>query len=182
MINLQPQLIWIGGALLCAVIGSIHDLRDRRIPNWITGPAILASLVLHSFTGHWSELGYSALAGLVAGAVALVFWFSGAMGAGDVKLMTAVGCIAGWRSLYPPLFAIAIAGGVCGLVLSLYHKRLRQTLSNVITLLLHHSRHGLKPHPELNLDNPGTLRLPFALPIAAGCLVTVCGLAFGVRS
>jgi prepilin peptidase CpaA len=79
------------------------------------------------------------------------------------------------------LLSIAIAGGVCALVLSVYHKRLRQTLSNVTALLLHHGHQGLKPHPELNLDNPGTLRLPFALPIAAGCLVTLCGLAFEVR-
>jgi prepilin peptidase CpaA len=182
MITLQQQLIPIGCALLCAVIGSIHDLRNRRIPNWVTGPAILAGLLLHSLVGHWSGLGYSALAGLVAGALALVFWFAGGMGAGDVKLMAAVGCIAGWPSLHLLLFSIAIAGGVCGLVLSVCHKCLRRTLSNVVALLLHHSCEGLKPHPELNLDNPRTLRLPFALPIAAGCLVTLCGLAFGVRS
>ena len=104
------------------------------------------------------------------------------MGAGDVKLMAAVGCIAGWSSLPLLLLSIAIAGGVFGLVLSAYHNRLQKTLSNVIALLLHHSSQGLKPHPELNLDNPETLRLPFALPIAAGCLVTFCGLAFGVSS
>jgi len=181
MITLQQQLISTGGALLCAVIGSIHDLRDRRIPNWVTGPAILAGLLLHSLTGHWSGLGYSALAGLVAGTVALVFWLAGGMGGGDVKLMIAVGCIAGWSSLHLLLFSIAIAGGVGAVVFSVYHKRLQQTLSNVIALLVHHGRQGLKPHPELNLDNPGTLRLPFALPIAAGCLVTLCGLVFGVR-
>jgi prepilin peptidase CpaA len=181
MTTLQQQLIPTGGALFCAVIGSIHDLRDHRIPNWITGPAILAGLLLHSLTGRWSGLGYSALAGLVAGSFALVFWCAGGMGAGDVKLMTAVGCIAGWPSLHLLLLSIAIAGGVCGLMLSVYHKRLRQTLSNAIALLLHHSREGLKPHPELNLDNPGTLRLPFALPIAAGCLVTLCGVVFGVH-
>lgn len=182
MITPQPQLISTGGALFWAVIGSIHDLRDQRIPNWITGSGLLAGLLLHSLTGGWSELGYSVLAGLVAGALALLFWFAGGMGAGDVKLMTAVGCIAGWSSLHLLLFSIAIAGGVWGLVLSVCHKRLRQTLANVVALLRHHSREGLRPHPELNLDNPGTLRLPFALPIAAGCLVTMWGVAFGVHS
>jgi prepilin peptidase CpaA len=181
MITLQQQLISMGGALLCAVIGSIHDLRDRRIPNWVTGPAILAGLLLHGVIGHWSGLGYSALAGLIAGSAALVFWFAGGMGAGDVKLMTAIGCIAGLSSLHLLLFSIAIAGAVCGLALSVYHGRLRQTLSNVIALLLHHTRQGLKPHPELNLDNPGTLRLPFALPIAAGCLLMLCSVALGVH-
>jgi prepilin peptidase CpaA len=54
-------------------------------------------------------------------------------------------------------------------------------LRNTAVVLAHHGRWGLKPHPELNLDNPRTLRLPFALPIAAGCLVTLCTLAWEAR-
>jgi hypothetical protein len=34
-------------------------------------------------------------------------------------------------------------------------------------------------HEELNLSNERTLRLPFALPIAVGCLAVVCKLALG---
>ncbi|MDP9050240.1 MAG: A24 family peptidase [Acidobacteriota bacterium] len=180
MITPLQQLIPMGGALLCAVVGSIHDLRDRRIPNWITGPAILGGLLLHGVTGHWSGLGESVLAGVIAGAVALVFWFAGGMGAGDVKLMAAVGCIAGLFDLHLLLFSIALAGGICGLALAVYHGRLRPTLSSAGSLLRHHLNHGLAPHPELNLNNPGTLRLPFALPIAAGCLATLCSLVSGV--
>ena len=181
MIALQQQLISTGGALLCAVIGSIHDLRERRIPNSVTGPAILAGLMLHSFTGHWSGLAYSALAGLITGGIALVFFVAGGMGAGDVKLMAAVGCIAGFSSLPVLLVSIAIAGAVFGIAVSVYFGRLRETLSNVSALLSHLGRQGLKPHPDLNLGNPGTLRLPFALPIAAGCLVTLCSLVVEAR-
>jgi prepilin peptidase CpaA len=182
MITLKQQLISTGGALLCAVIGSMHDLRERRIPNSVTGPAILAGLVLHSFMGQWTGLAYSALAGLIAGCIALVFFVAGGMGAGDVKLMTAVGCIAGLSSLHLLLVSIAIAGAVFGIAVSVYFGRLRETLSNVSELLGHFRRRGLKPHPDLNLDNPGTLRLPFALPIAAGCFVTLCSLLLEARS
>jgi prepilin peptidase CpaA len=181
MIILEQQLISTGCALLCAVICSIHDLRERRIPNSVTGPAILAGLLLHSFTGHWSGFGHSALAGLIAGGVALVFFVAGGMGAGDVKLMIAVGCIAGLSSMQVLLVSIAIAGAVFGIAVSVYFGRLRETLSNVFALLSHFGRQGLKPHPDLNLDNPGTLRLPFALPIAAGCLVTFCSLVLEAR-
>lgn len=181
MITLQWQLISMGGALLCAVIGSIHDLRERRIPNLLTGPAIVAGLVLHACVGHWSGLAYSALGGLIAGGIALVFFVAGGMGGGDVKLMTAIGCIAGIFSLHVLLISIAIAGGVFGIAVSIYFGRLRDTLTNVGTLLSHHSREGFKQHPDLNLGNPGTLRLPFALPIAAGCLVTFCSLILEVR-
>jgi prepilin peptidase CpaA len=67
---------------------------------------------------------------------------------------------------------------VIALAVSLYHGRLRSTLNNVAELLQHHGQSGLKPHPELNLSNESTLRLPFALPIAAGCLIALCMLAW----
>jgi prepilin peptidase CpaA len=176
------QLISTAGALLCAGIGSVHDLRERRIPNNVTGPAIVAGLTLHTATGGFRGMGDAALAGAIAGAVALIFWFAGGMGAGDVKLMAAVGCIAGLGPLRLLLIATAIAGAMFALAVSLRHGRLRETLANVSALLLHHGRWGLKSHPDFNLDNPRALRLPFALPVAAGCLFALCTLAWEVRS
>jgi prepilin peptidase CpaA len=41
-------------------------------------------------------------------------------------------------------------------------------------LLLHHGSAGLRPHPDLNLSNPGTLRLPYGLAIAAGAGSSLC--------
>jgi prepilin peptidase CpaA len=40
-------------------------------------------------------------------------------------------------------------------------------------LILHHQRNGLRPHPELNVLNQSTLRLPYAVAIACGCVLTV---------
>ena len=48
----------------------------------------------------------------------------------------------------------------------------KQLMENVGTVIAHHQRRGLVPHPELNVTNASTLRLPYALPIAAGCLAT----------
>jgi len=176
------QLISTAGALLCASVGSVQDLRERRIPNNVTGPAIVAGLMLHTATGGFRGMGDAALAGAIAGALALIFWFAGGMGGGDVKLMAAVGCIAGLAPLRLLLFATAIAGAAFAIAVSLRHGRLRETLANVIALLQHHGRQGIKPHPDLNLSNPRALRLPFALPVAAGCLFTLCTLAWEVRS
>jgi len=79
------------------------------------------------------------------------------------------------------VIATAIAGGVFALAIGIYNRRLGETLRNTVALLQHHGRHGLAPHPELTLDNTRTLRLPFALPIAAGCLFTLCTLAWEAR-
>jgi prepilin peptidase CpaA len=102
---LEQQLMFIGGSLLCAGVGSVTDLRERRIPNLVTGPAIVAGLMLHTICGGWRGVGDSALAGGIAGGIFLIFYLAGGMGAGDVKLMAAVGCIAGLSAL--PLVVIS---------------------------------------------------------------------------
>jgi prepilin peptidase CpaA len=179
---LPQQLVFAAASLLCAAIGSVQDVRERRIPNRLTGPAVVAGLALHAALGGWQGLGASALAGLIAGGLFLLFFLAGGMGAGDVKLMAAVGCIAGLAALPTVMLATAFAGALFAVAISLHRGRLRQTLRNVGELLLHLSRHGIRPHGELNLRNASTLRLPFALPIAAGCLFTLCTLAWGPHS
>lgn len=178
---LPQQLMFTGGSLLCASIGSVHDIRERRIPNTVTGPAILAGLMLHAIYGGWAGLAGSALAGLIAGGIFLIFFLAGGMGAGDVKLMAAVGCLAGLAPLRMVVMSTVIAGALFALAVGIYNGRLRETLRNVGALLVHHGQQGLTPHPDLNLTNAHTLRLPFALPIAAGCVFTLCTLAWGAR-
>ncbi len=173
--------MFTGGSLLCACIGSVHDVRERRIPNRVTGPAIIAGLTLHTVLGGWRGLGDSALSGVIAGVIFLVFYLAGGMGAGDVKLMAAVGCIAGTASLPVLAVSTAMAGGLFALAVGIYSGRLRETLGNAGALLAHHGRHGLRPHPKLTLSNTETLRLPYALPIAAGCLIALCSIAWKVR-
>lgn len=178
----QQELTSTACALLCASIGSIHDLRDRKIPNLLCGPAMLAGMAMHTMLGGWRGLGDSSFAGLIAAAVSLIFWIAGGMGAGDVKLMAAIGCITGIFPLRMVLVSTAIAAGMLALAVSLYHGRLRETLRNVAVLMAHHRRKGLEPHPELNVQSPRTHSLPFALPVAAGCLVTFCMMAWEARS
>ena len=87
----EHQIAFAGASLLCASLGSIHDVREGRIPNRVTFPAMAAGLAAHTLAGGWTGLGDAAPAGLIAGAVCLLFYWAGGMGAGDVKLMTAVG-------------------------------------------------------------------------------------------
>ena len=178
---LPQQLTSTACALFCASIGSVHDLRDRRIPNTLCGSAVLAGLALHTAFGGWHGLGDSAVAGLVAGFLTLIFWFAGGMGAGDVKLMAAVGCLTGFTLLPETLLSTAIAGGLLAVAVSLYHGRMRETMRNVTVLVDHHRAQGLEPHPDFNLTSPQAHSLPFALPIAAGCFVTFCTLAWEAR-
>lgn len=168
----HEEVIYVSASVICAGIASVYDYRYRRVPNLLTGPAILFGLLLHLVLGGPAQLGMAALAGLVAGGTFLIFYVAGGMGAGDVKLMTAVGCMVGMIAVKEVLISTVLIGAVFALVLAIHRGRLRQTLANLVTLVKHHGSEGIKSHPELNLENSNTLRLPYALPIAAGCLVT----------
>jgi prepilin peptidase CpaA len=96
------------------------------------------------------------------------------MGAGDVKLITAVCCLAGLGAVAGILLGTAIFGGLLAVALALFHHCLKNTLVNTGRLLVHHGTGGLRPHPDLNLTNPGTLRLPYGLAIAAGAGSSLC--------
>ena len=168
--SLPVQIIYAGTAVLCSGIAAVQDLRERRISNLLTGPAILVGLLLHLTLGGLSQLGWSLLAGLAGGCIFLLFYMAGGMGAGDVKLMTAVGCIVGISSIKDVLLSTVIVGGVFAVAMALFRGRLRETVGNVFTLIGHHQVNGLRAHPELNVTNRSTLRLPYALPISMGCL------------
>lgn len=176
MSNFSTELLFLAAAVVCALIGAAFDVRTRRIPNFITFPGILLGLILHFVAGGWRELGLAALACLICGGIFLVFWLAGGMGAGDVKLMAAVGCLGGLPLLNTAwlLILTALAGGVMAVALALWRGRLKETLLNTGAIAVHHRTEGLTPHPALNVSNAFTLRLPYGLAIAAGSVITLC--------
>jgi prepilin peptidase CpaA len=170
--------MYAGAALLCAVACAVPDVRERRIPNRITLSSIVFGLGLHLVVGGWHGLLGSAAAGSVAGGIFALLYIAGGMGAGDVKLMAAIGCLQGLPALGMVILATALAGGLFAVGLSLVRGRLTETISNATMLLAHHGRAGLRPHGELNLASPSAVSLPFAIPVVAGCLWTLCDIGW----
>ena len=137
-------------------------------------PAFLVALALHLIVDGSSGLWNAFTAGLLGGAVFLVFYLLGGMGAGDVKLAAAVCALAGRANVPYILVLTGLCGGVMGLVVAAKHGRLRQTLRNAFGLTQHHLRHGMTAHPEMNVRNSAMLRLPYGVAIASGCVLTLC--------
>lgn len=160
-------------AALCALVAAFFDIKSRRIPNLLVGPALLAGLLLHFAVDGGHGLLDASEACLAGGAVFLIFYALGGMGAGDVKLVATVCAIAGLSNVPFVLVLTGLAGGVMAVVLAAKHGRLRQTLVNVVGLTSHHLQHGLSEHPELNVRNDATLRLPYGVAVAVGCTATL---------
>ena len=173
MVPFSKELIYPAVATFCALTGAAFDLKSRRIPNFITGPALLTGLILHGMIDGWHGLLVSLAAGLICGVIFLVFYLAGGMGAGDVKLITAVGCLAGFSNIAYLLILTSLAGGAMAIGLAFLRGQLKQTIFNVAALASHHQQQGLTPHPELNVLNASTLRLPYGIAIAAGSSITL---------
>jgi prepilin peptidase CpaA len=172
--KLDTEFAYAACSLFCALIGAGYDVKSRRIPNAFTLPAMVFGLLLHFAFGGWRQLGLAVAGGLLCGVIFLLFHLAGGMGGGDVKLITAVGCNAGLSLVGPLLILTSLAGGVMAVGLALYHRRLKQTMFNIYTLVVHHGTRGLAPHPDFNLDHAEALRLPYAVAIAAGSALSLC--------
>ncbi len=167
------------GTLYCAIASFIAilaagcDIRSRRIPNALVGPALALGLSLHLAMDGWRGLLSSFAAVCIAGGIFLIFFIAGGMGGGDVKLIAALASIVGLGYTGYLLVFTALAGGVMGVGLALLHGQLRQTFFNMSALASHHRHQGLSPHPDLNIKNIHTLRLPYGVAIAIGSLLTL---------
>lgn len=179
MTDTTAETVYLGAAVVCAFSGAFCDYRSRRIPNRLTASSFLLGLVLHLLFGGWRSMASATLAGLAAGGAFLLFYLAGGMGGGDVKLMAAVGACAGVSHVAGILIATAIAGGVFAVALALVAGRLRHTLLNVVKLLSYHGSAGLRPHPDLNLQNSHALRLPYGIAIGAGTAMTLFSALLG---
>jgi Flp pilus assembly protein protease CpaA len=44
---ISVQLIYLGTAVAFAGVAAVHDLRTRKIPNWMTGPGTVVGVLPH---------------------------------------------------------------------------------------------------------------------------------------
>jgi prepilin peptidase CpaA len=101
-----------GCAVSAAGLAAASDVLSRRIPNWLTFGTLLLGIVVNTWL-HGAEGAVGAVAGAALGiALLLPLYALGAVGAGDVKLLGALGAVLGPQALVSVALYAAI---VCGL-------------------------------------------------------------------
>jgi prepilin peptidase CpaA len=160
-------------ALVIGLAACVTDVRTRRIPNLLTFGAAALGLVAHSaFSGFDGFL--TGAAGWLAGAgLFLPFFLLGGMGAGDVKLLAALGAWLGPRDAFWLAVYASLAGGAMAIAVALAHGYLRTAFGNVYRLLAYWCLVGPRPLPTMTLERTEGPRLAYALPIFAGTVTTL---------
>jgi len=159
--------------ILVAGVAAINDIRFRRIPNWLTLTGLVLGVGTNVFLFEWAGLRESLMGLAVAFIVYFPLYLLRGMGAGDVKLMAAIGCIVGWKNWIGIFFLTAILGGLAAVAVLLARRRLAHSLVNVGGLIggLVAFRAPYARHEELDLASPKSMKLPHGVVIACGCLL-----------
>ena len=156
--------LWVAAPVIVLVtVAARADVRTRTIPNRLTFPALLLGLAVHGALGGADGLKSSLVGMAVAGGVLFPGWLFRWMGAGDVKLMAAVGAWLAWPQGLIGVLASLVMGGVISLIVALRRGMLRQALAGAAMI-------GAAVLARSSVVPPVTtgVRFPFALAVLAG--------------
>ena len=149
-----------------AVIAAVFDLRQRRIPNALTVPAMLAGILIHTSRSGWDGLTFSLLGLAIGGGVLLIFLILGGMGAGDVKLMAGIGALGGFHLAISVLVLTGVAGGIMAIAkIIIWHWRPSAAAKDL--------KPPGSPADSKAGDSPLKETMPYGVAIAIGALVSV---------
>jgi prepilin peptidase CpaA len=164
-LSVQSWGWWI--AFAAVAVATVIDWNTRKIPNLLTFPLALLALVLNGVLGGGMGLAGSAI-GLVFGLGMFLFFMSlGAMGAGDVKLMAALGALLGLVHVFWIGLFTAAMGGLLVVFYSLGQRSLPRLLHRTATLLKTAVLTGRLPKAD-ELSARREDYMPYALAIALG--------------
>jgi prepilin peptidase CpaA len=163
----------VAALLTVALTAAVYDVRSRRIPNALTFGSAGAAFVYALATGGGGSLGFAAAGWLAGAALFFPFFALGGMGAGDVKLIAALGAWLGpAEAVWLAMFS-AIAGGVAALVVALTHGYLRKALENIKLMVMQWRLFGIRAVEGLTLQDSRAPRLAYAIPIMIGTVWTL---------
>jgi prepilin peptidase CpaA len=171
--------LWCYAVLSMAMVMAIDaDLRERRIPNVVVVLVFGAALALHligpangragpldNFPGALSLA--SALAGTSVGfCIFFPLYLLRVMGAGDVKLLAAMGTLVGPAEMPGLALCVLLAGGLQAVVRMLMGGKTHLVLRNLAWVVGGWTGGAKRFDPALHSAD----RMPFSIAIAVGLL------------
>jgi len=173
------QVIWML-ALALVLSAAWTDWRTRKIPNWLTVPALLLGLTVHTLIAGWPGAKTSLEGAGLALALLFPLVLLRGLGAGDWKLMGALGAFLGPVLLLFVLLGSVLVAGLMGIVQMMRTRRVKETMRNLSVLVRGFLSFGLRRNPEISLDNPGLLKLPFGVAVATATVICYCAARWAI--
>ncbi|MCH7700921.1 MAG: prepilin peptidase [Planctomycetes bacterium] len=175
---MEPFWITVWAVLVPGILwASWIDYSQRRVPNWLNAALLVAGFVAQGIFNGWGGV-QAAFGGMFVGFGVLILpWCMHAMGAGDVKLMAAIGAWLGpWMTLYS--FAVGVAvGGVVAVLMIICSGRAKKAWANIQIIMFKFS------NPKTAFSDYGSAKsfgdssqlLPYGVPLTIGTLIVLGG-------
>ncbi len=162
-------------AVLAALVitAAVYDIRFRRIPNWLNLSGMILGFGLNAFFFQMHGTVTAGLGLLCAVGIYMPLYLLRGMGAGDVKLMAALGSLVGPANWLLIFVATALVGGAAAAVYAILKGRFTSVCLNLWFLLREFAQFRL-PHrgnSELDVRSSDSLRMPHGVLIALGSLL-----------
>ena len=175
-------ILGISAFLLTAFVSAvaIFDLRERRIPNLLVFPAVVAGVVLNTYRLGLGGLGAASF-GLIVGFALLILPYAfGGMKAGDVKFLSAIGSFVGAADVIRVLLAALLCYPAFAAVVVIRERKLRVTwlrFRRVLFNFLSFFAPGMQLY-ALKLEGQDDSSIqsaatPFGVSLAAGTLIAI---------
>ena len=160
--------------IIVLLIAAITDILYKKIPNWLTYPVMVVATVYHMNVGGLGGFLFSIEGVAVGIAVLMVIYLMGGTGAGDVKLMGAMGALLGPKGVFIAFLFTSFVGGIYAVVLLITHGSLRETVKRYWAILKSFilTKDFVYVPPSEREKKP---RLRYGVAIALGTLISVLG-------
>ena len=170
--------ILVPGILLASWI----DYAQKRVPNWLNLALIVIGFSAQALCFGWAGLSTGALGLLTGFGLLIVPWMMHGMGAGDVKLMAAIGVWLGPALTFYSFALGAVIGAVAAMVMILSTGRFRMACANFNIILAKCSNRSTMFTEYGSAKSFGSTSqlLPYGVPLTAGTLIVLGAKMFGV--
>ena len=164
--DINLAIVW-GISLLAFVIALYFDLRFQRIPNQFCLIVVVIGFSLQLYLHQIDGLLNAFLGLSLAFIILFPAFLIKAIGAGDVKLMMAIGTITGYQLIIWSIVYAVIVGALSSVLLAFY-KTGWQGLKS--TLIRYYQCFYLKQYFKPSEGEAASFRVPYAPALALGWL------------
>lgn len=152
-------------------VAALWDMQTRRIPNWLMAAGLIAAMPVQWFT-HGAVEGMTMWLGgmLAGGAIFLPGYAMRLLGAGDVKLMAAIGAFCGAYGALEIGLATCVIGAIGSLAIWLRRRQMCAGLSGMAALLIDCATpgNGARRRSGSVAESSATGTMPYGVAIAIG--------------
>lgn len=163
-------MYWTAFIIAFVVTAAVSDLWVRKIPRALTLVGVVVGLAFHALRGGFVS---SLIAMLIGFGVGLSFFWLGAIGGGDVKLITALGALLGVSRWLTAMEVTILVAALIALLQIIRRGAVRQTGSNILELLRSFRHDGIGEHAQINVRNAAMIRSPFGVSAAIGTILAL---------